>query len=99
MSERIDIDALHDIIQQHLVSGGGHELDSLHAELQRMYEREDELLDTLRSVERSLDHVQGYYQVHDDGTWTYGEDTKWVAFIPIPLEQAILNHLNNDASQ
>lgn len=54
-SKRIDIDALHDIIQQHLVSGGGHELDSLHAELQRMYAREDELLEALRIIRDDLD--------------------------------------------
>ena len=57
MSERIDIDALHDIIQKHLVSGGGHELDSLHAELKRMYAREDELLDALRIIRDDLDEA------------------------------------------
>ena len=54
-SKRIDIDALHDIIQQHLVSGGGHELDSLHAELKRMYAREAELLEALRIIRDDLD--------------------------------------------
>ncbi len=54
-SKRIDIDALHDIIQQHLVSGGGHELDSLQAELKTMYAREAELLEALRIIRDDLD--------------------------------------------
>ena len=53
MKEKIDIDALHDTIQQHLVSGGGQELDSLYDELSRCYD----LIDKYEVLSGGLKHL------------------------------------------